>query len=69
MTRFRALVAEFAPTGKRNLYNAIVYSGVPAGGVLAALVAMLASDAIGWRGGWAVIGSASRKSVATRFRR
>lgn len=45
-----ALVAEFAPTGKRNLYNAIVYSGVPAGGVLAALVAMLASDAIGWRG-------------------
>lgn len=45
-----ALVAEFAPPGRRNLYNAVVYSGVPAGGVLAALVAMLASDAVGWRG-------------------
>jgi AAHS family benzoate transporter-like MFS transporter len=45
-----ALVAEFAPAGRRNLYNAIVYSGVPAGGVLAALVAMLASGTVGWRG-------------------
>ena len=34
-----ALVAEFAPPGQRNRYNAIVYSGIPAGGVLAALVA------------------------------
>jgi AAHS family benzoate transporter-like MFS transporter len=45
-----ALVAEFAPEGKRNLLNAVVYSGVPAGGVLAALLAIAASDAIGWRG-------------------
>jgi MFS transporter, AAHS family, benzoate transport protein len=45
-----ALVAEFAPAGKRNLLNAVVYSGVPAGGVLAALLAIAASDAIGWRG-------------------
>lgn len=45
-----ALVAEFAPPGQRNRYNAIVYSGVPAGGVLAALVALVAGDAIGWRG-------------------
>lgn len=45
-----ALVAEFAPAGRRNLYNAIVYSGVPAGGVLAAVVALVASDAVGWRG-------------------
>lgn len=45
-----ALVAEFAPAGQRNRYNAIVYSGVPAGGVLAALVALGFADTIGWRG-------------------
>jgi AAHS family benzoate transporter-like MFS transporter len=45
-----ALVAEFAPPGKRNRLNAIVYSGVPAGGVLAAVVALAISDAVGWRG-------------------
>lgn len=45
-----AVVAEFAPPGKRNLYNAIVYSGVPAGGVLASLLAIVLRDVIGWRG-------------------
>lgn len=45
-----ALVAEFAPPGQRNRYNAIVYSGIPAGGVLAALVALGFADTIGWRG-------------------
>lgn len=45
-----ALIAEFAPPDRRNFYNAIVYSGIPAGGVMAALLAMLASDATGWRG-------------------
>lgn len=45
-----AMVAEFAPTGKRNMFNMIVYSGVPAGGVLAAVMAMLVGDQIGWRG-------------------
>ncbi|WP_420749034.1 MFS transporter [Rhodococcus sp. O3] len=45
-----AVVAEFAPPGKRNLFNAIVYSGVPAGGVLASLLAILLRDVIGWRG-------------------
>lgn len=45
-----ALVAEFAPYEKRNLLNAIVYSGVPAGGVLAAVLAIVGSDAFGWRG-------------------
>jgi AAHS family benzoate transporter-like MFS transporter len=44
-----ALVAEFAPAEKRNLLNAVVYSGVPAGGVLAALVALVVPDAAGWR--------------------
>ncbi|ETA08450.1 MFS transporter [Gordonia alkanivorans CGMCC 6845] len=45
-----AMVAEFAPTSKRNLFNAMVYSGVPAGGVLASVLAMLLADHIGWRG-------------------
>jgi MFS transporter, AAHS family, benzoate transport protein len=45
-----ALVAEFAPPGQRNRYNAIVYSGIPAGGVLAALLALGFADTIGWRG-------------------
>jgi MFS transporter, AAHS family, benzoate transport protein len=45
-----ALVAELAPPGQRNRYNAIVYSGIPAGGVLAALVAIGLSDTLGWRG-------------------
>lgn len=45
-----ALVAEFAPPGRRNRLNAIVYSGVPAGGVLAALLAIFLTDTIGWRG-------------------
>ena len=45
-----ALIAEFAPTSKKNLFNAVVYSGVPLGGVVAAVAAMLFADAIGWRG-------------------
>lgn len=45
-----AVVAEFAPAGRRNLFNAIVYSGVPAGGVLASLLAIALRDVIGWRG-------------------
>jgi len=45
-----ALVAEFAPAGKRNFYNAIVYSGVPAGGVMAALMAITLTDVVDWRG-------------------
>jgi AAHS family benzoate transporter-like MFS transporter len=45
-----ALVAEFAPAEQRNRLNAVVYSGIPAGGVLASLVALTAGDAVGWRG-------------------
>ncbi|QIX28021.1 aromatic acid/H+ symport family MFS transporter [Nocardioides sp. JQ2195] len=45
-----ALVAEFAPADRRNRYNAFVYSGVPAGGVLAALAAIVLNDVAGWRG-------------------
>lgn len=45
-----ALVAECVPAAKKNLYNAIVYSGVPAGGILASVLAIAFRDAIGWRG-------------------
>ncbi|GAB2742312.1 aromatic acid/H+ symport family MFS transporter [Salinifilum aidingensis] len=45
-----AVVAEFAPAQKRNLLNAVVYSGVPAGGVLASVLAIVVTDAVGWRG-------------------
>ncbi|TDO46647.1 AAHS family benzoate transporter-like MFS transporter [Kribbella sp. VKM Ac-2527] len=44
-----ALVAEFAPPGRRNRLNAVVYSGVPAGGVLASVIALLMPDSAGWR--------------------
>ena len=45
-----ALVAEIAPPGKKNLCNAITYSGVPIGSLLAALAAIILVDSIGWRG-------------------
>lgn len=45
-----AMIAEFAPPGRRNMFNAIVYSGIPAGGVLASLAAITLQDSVGWRG-------------------
>ncbi|WP_411206744.1 MFS transporter [Corynebacterium callunae] len=45
-----AVIAEFAPANRRNLFNAIVYSGVPAGGVMASLLALVLQGHIGWRG-------------------
>jgi len=45
-----ALVAEFAPPGKKNLCNAITYSGVPLGSLLSAFLAILLLPTIGWRG-------------------
>jgi MFS transporter, AAHS family, benzoate transport protein len=45
-----ALVSEYAPKGKKNLCNAITYSGVPLGSLLAALLAILLLQSIGWRG-------------------
>jgi AAHS family benzoate transporter-like MFS transporter len=45
-----ALVAEFAPRGKKNLCNAIVYSGIPGGSLLAAALAIVLMGSIGWRG-------------------
>lgn len=45
-----ATMAEFAPAGRRQFYNAIVYSGVPAGGVLASVLGIAFLDSLGWRG-------------------
>ncbi|MGO1487431.1 MAG: MFS transporter [Arachnia sp.] len=45
-----AVVAEFAPKGRKNLLNAVVYSGVPLGSTLSALAAILLLQPIGWRG-------------------
>lgn len=45
-----ALVAEYAPKGKKNLCNAITYGGIPPGSLLAALLAILLLPHIGWRG-------------------
>jgi AAHS family benzoate transporter-like MFS transporter len=45
-----ALVSEYAPPGKKNLVNAITYSGVPIGSLMAALLAIILLDAMGWRG-------------------
>jgi AAHS family benzoate transporter-like MFS transporter len=45
-----AIVSEYAPPGKKNLCNAITYSGVPIGSLLAALLAIILLEAIGWRG-------------------
>lgn len=45
-----ATMAEFAPGGRRQFYNSVVYSGVAAGGVLAALAGILLLDQISWRG-------------------
>jgi AAHS family benzoate transporter-like MFS transporter len=45
-----AIVSEFAPAGKKNLCNAITYSGVPCGSLIAALLGILLLVTIGWRG-------------------
>lgn len=45
-----ALVAEYAPKGKKNLINAITNGGIPLGSLLSALLAILLMDKIGWRG-------------------
>ena len=45
-----ALVSEYAPKDKKNLCNAIVYSGIPAGSLMAAALAIVLMGAIGWRG-------------------
>lgn len=45
-----ALVAEYAPKGRKNQINAITNGGIPLGSLLAALLAILLMEHIGWRG-------------------
>lgn len=45
-----ALVAEYAPAGRKNTINAITNGGIPLGSLLAALLAILLMQHIGWRG-------------------
>ena len=45
-----ALVAEYAPAGRKNLYNALTYSGIAFGSTMSALLAILLLEHIGWRG-------------------
>jgi AAHS family benzoate transporter-like MFS transporter len=45
-----ALVSEVAPPGKKNLYNALAYSGIAFGSTLSALLSIFLLDSLGWRG-------------------
>ena len=45
-----ALVSEVAPPGRKNLYNALAYSGIAVGSLLSALVAIALLERVGWRG-------------------
>ena len=45
-----ALVAEYAPRDKKNLFIAISNGGIPLGSMLSAVLAMLLMQHIGWRG-------------------
>ena len=45
-----ALISEYAPPGKKNLFNALTYSGIPLGSVLAAALAIALLEHVGWRG-------------------
>ena len=45
-----ALVAEYAPRGRKNAINAITNGGIPLGSLLAALLAIVLLQHIGWRG-------------------
>ena len=45
-----ALVAGYAPKGKKNMINAITNGGIPLGSLLAALLAIALMQHIGWRG-------------------
>jgi len=42
-----AVVSEFAPKGRKNLFNAIVYSRVPAGSLMAVALAIVLMSTIG----------------------
>lgn len=45
-----AVIAEFAPAHRKNMFNAIGYTGIPVGGVVASFFALWFEDLISWRG-------------------
>ena len=45
-----ALVSEYAPKNKKNLYIAISNGGIPLGSMLSAVLAIVLMEHIGWRG-------------------
>ncbi len=45
-----ALVSEYAPKDKKNLYIAISNGGIPLGSMLSAMLAIVLMEHIGWRG-------------------
>lgn len=45
-----AVIAEFAPAHRKNMFNAIGYAGIPVGGVIASFSALWFEDVISWRG-------------------
>ena len=45
-----AMVAEYAPPGKKNMATAFTYAGIPLGSLLAALLGIFLLPVIGWRG-------------------
>lgn len=49
-----ALVVEVARPHEKNLLNALMLSGLPVGGVLAAVLTLLWGDTLGFRGLWAL---------------
>ena len=51
-----ALMVQFAPAAKRNMVFSIQQTGVPFGGILAALIAPALAVTVGWR--WALAASA-----------
>ena len=50
MATTAALVAEYAPRDKKNLFIAISNGGIPLGSMLSAVLAMVLMQQIGWRG-------------------
>lgn len=45
-----AVIAEFAPAHRKNMFNAIGYIGIPVGGVIASFFTLWFEELISWRG-------------------
>ncbi|HEX4191058.1 MAG TPA: MFS transporter [Marmoricola sp.] len=49
-----AVTADFAPTGRKNLSNAVMFSGYSVGGIIASLLAIWLLEPLGFRGMFAL---------------